>query len=75
MATQQDYTVAADAIMAVIQSDINDLVPGWAQGMIPAGTAAAMAGACAKAGVDALDAYRAQEAAPQPAAPADQAQS
>ncbi len=61
MATQAEYTVVANAYVVALQSDINTMVPSWAQGMIPAGAVASMAGQLAKIGVDTLDAYRATE--------------
>ena len=61
MATQQDYTIVANAFVAALQTDINNMVPSWAQGMIPAGTVSSMAGQLAKIGVDTLDTYRAGE--------------
>lgn len=65
MANPAEYTVVANALLKLIQSDISNMVPGWAQGMIPAGTAASLAGACAKEAVDTLDTYRANEKAGQ----------
>ena len=62
MATKQDYSAVANAFVAALQTDINNMVPSWAQGMIPAGTVTSMAGQLAKIGVDTLDAYRATEA-------------
>lgn len=61
MATQAEYAAVANALLKVIQGDITRDVPGWAQGMIPAGMAQALASECAKSAVDTLDALRAQE--------------
>lgn len=58
---QQKYTAVANAILPVIQSDINNMVPSWARGMIPDGTASEFAGQCAKAAVDAYDALLAKQ--------------
>ncbi len=66
VATQAEYTVAANAIVKIINADIDADVPGWARGMIPGDMAPKLAGACAKAGIDAVDAYRAAHA-PNPA--------
>jgi hypothetical protein len=60
MATKADYTVGANAAVPVIQSDFNTLVPSWARSMIPAGEAQRLAGAIAKAVIDAVDAARAK---------------
>lgn len=51
--TQAQYTIAANAILAVIQDDIAQL-PGWEQGLIPASMEAPLAGAAAKAALDAV---------------------
>ena len=61
MATQQEYTVGADAALVLIKADISADVPGWAQGMIPDTMAPQLAGAVAKAVVDAVDAYRSKQ--------------
>jgi Domain of unknown function (DUF1906) len=66
MATQVEYTAVANAILKVINGEIATDVPGWAQGMIPAGMASSLAGACAKTAVDTLDAVRASKAQLQP---------
>jgi len=60
-ASQAEYTVVANALAAALQTDINTMVPGWAQGLVPANEANIMGGQLAKIGVDALDAYRAKE--------------
>jgi Domain of unknown function (DUF1906) len=65
MATQAEYTAVANAILKVINGEIASEVPGWAQGMMPAGLASSLAGACAKTAVDTLDAFRASETQPQ----------
>jgi hypothetical protein len=51
--TQAQYTLAANAILAVIQADVAQL-PGWEQGMVPASMEAPLAGAAAKAALDAV---------------------
>jgi hypothetical protein len=51
--TPEQYTVAADAILKVIQGDVAAL-PGWEQGMVPAAMEAPLAGAAAKAALDAV---------------------
>jgi hypothetical protein len=61
MTTQAEYTAVANAILKIINGEIAADVPGWAQGMIPAGMASSLAGACAKTAVDTLDAFRAGE--------------
>jgi hypothetical protein len=66
MATQAEYTAVANAVLKVINGEIATEVPGWAQGMIPAGLASSLAGACAKTAVDTLDAFRSSETQPQP---------
>jgi len=66
VATQAEYTAVANAILKVIDGEIATDVPGWAQGMIPAGLAPSLAGACAKTAVDTLDAFRASETQLQP---------
>lgn len=66
MATQAEYIAVAGAILKIINGEIAAEVPGWAQGMIPAGMATALADQCAKTAIDTLDALRASEAQPQP---------
>lgn len=61
MANQAEYSAVANAVLKVITGEIAAEVPGWAQGMIPAGMASSLAGACAKTAVDTLDAFRAKE--------------
>jgi len=61
MATQAEYSAAANAILKIIKADVAAL-PGWEQGMVPEQFEAPLAGAAAKAAVDAVDAYRANEA-------------
>jgi hypothetical protein len=51
--TQAQYTIAANAILAVIQTDVAQL-PGWEQGLVPASMEAPLAGAAAKAALDAV---------------------
>ncbi len=58
MATQQEYSFVANALVALIHHSIEQL-PGWEQGMIPQDKIPAAAGAAAKTAVDALDQYRA----------------
>lgn len=62
MATQAEYTAGANAALGIIRADIAADVPGWAQGMIPADLAPSLAGAVAKAVVDAVDLYRSNQA-------------
>jgi len=62
MATAADYSAGSKAAAVVLQSDLTQLVPSWAQGMIPAGTAEQLAPAIAKAVIDAVDAERAKGA-------------
>jgi hypothetical protein len=59
MATQAEYSAAANAILKLIQQDIATQVPAWEQGFIPAAMEAPLAGAAAKAAIDAVDAMRA----------------
>jgi hypothetical protein len=66
VATQAEYTAVANAVLKVINGEIATEVPGWAQGMMPAGLASSLAGACAKTAVDTLDAFRASETQLQP---------
>lgn len=61
MATQSEYTAVANALLKLINADIEADVPGWARGWIPDNMAPSLAGACAKVAVDTLDAYRADE--------------
>jgi len=65
MATQAEYTAVANAVLKVINGEITADVPGWAQGMIPAGMATSLAGAVSKTAVDTLDAYRANDPTPE----------
>lgn len=51
--TQAQYDAATAAIAAVLQSDLTQLVPSWAQGMIPPDTVAQLSPALAKAAVNA----------------------
>lgn len=60
MATQPEYSAAANAILAVLKKDINEEVPSFFEAKVLA-IAPALAGECAKAGVDALDAFRAKQ--------------
>ena len=57
MATQQDYTASANAILAVLREWMAANVPEMFQGQLAAALPA-IAGACAKASVDAVDAER-----------------
>ncbi len=67
MATQQEYSFVANALVALIHGGIEKL-PGWEQGFIPMDKIPAAAGEAAKCAVDALDQYRAAHPpAPAPA--------
>ena len=57
MATQADYTAAANAILAVLDAWIREKLPEFYQSEALAAMPA-LAGACAKASVDAVDAER-----------------
>jgi len=57
MATQKEYTVAANACLAILTAEENADVPGWAKGLIPIDMGPKLAGKQAKATVDALYAY------------------
>ena len=57
MATQADYSAAANAILAVLDAWIRANIPDEFQNEAIA-EMPALAGACAKAGVDAVDAER-----------------
>jgi hypothetical protein len=61
MATQPEYTAVANALVSVLQADINADVPSFFKGMVPANLAPELAGALAKKAVDTIDAYRAKE--------------
>lgn len=62
MATQPELTAVANALAAVLRTDISQIVPGWAQGFIPANEANILGGQLAKVAVDTLDAFRTKEA-------------
>ncbi len=57
MATQQEYTAVANALVRFFVSEEQKL-PGWEQAFIPQDKIPTAAGACAKVAVDALDSYR-----------------
>ena len=57
MGTQKDYTASANAILAVLDAWIRANIPDVYQGDAIAAMPA-LAGACAKASVDAVDAER-----------------
>lgn len=61
MATQGDYTAGANALMHLIYAWLPQ-VPTWEQAFIPKDKIPAASGAGAKAVIDAVDAYRAQQA-------------
>lgn len=65
MATQQEYSYVANALVAFAHKWISTLPP-WQQGFIPMDKVPAAAGATAKEAVDALDEYRTAHQ-PQPA--------
>lgn len=58
MATQQDYTDVANALLKFFMQEEQQL-PDWERSFIPQDKIPAAAGACAKVAVDALDASRA----------------
>jgi|HubBroStandDraft_1064217.scaffolds.fasta_scaffold23420_6 hypothetical protein len=47
------YNAALAAVTKLLQSDVNSLVPGWAQGMIPSGTVEMLAPALTTAALEA----------------------
>lgn len=51
--TQAQYTIGANALLKVIQGDVAEL-PGWEQGLVPQAFEAPLAGAGAKAVLDAV---------------------
>jgi hypothetical protein len=61
MATPAEYTIVANALAAALRSDINQMVPSWAQGMIPANEANMLGGQLSKIACDTLDALRAKK--------------
>ena len=61
MADQSDYTAVASALLTALQTDINENVPAFERGMIPADLPGKLATSLAKTAVDALDAHRAQK--------------
>lgn len=61
MATQGDYTAAANALMHLIYVSVAKLPP-WEQNFIPKDKIPEAAGQAAKVAVDAVDAYRASQA-------------
>lgn len=61
MATQADYTAVANALAAALSSDIQQMVPSWAIGFIPANEANILGGQLSKIAVDTLDAYRSKQ--------------
>lgn len=60
MATQQDYTAVANALVKFFNDELQ-LIPGWERSYIPVEKIPEAAGATAKVAVDALDAFRAKE--------------
>ncbi len=58
MATPDDYTAVANALVVLIHNSIAKLPP-WEQSFIPQDKIPAAAGAAAKVAVDALDKHRA----------------
>lgn len=60
MAIPADYAAVQAALVPVIQSDFNTLVPPFAQGMIPYNEANVLAAQLAKVAVNALDVARAK---------------
>ena len=64
------YSAATGAITKLLQTDINNLVPSWAKGFVPAGIVPQIAPALARAAVDAAFAQAAKEQqAPPPPEP------
>jgi tRNA nucleotidyltransferase (CCA-adding enzyme) len=61
MATAQDYQVGTAAAQTVIQADINQDVPVFFRGDIPAQMVAQIAASVAKAVIDAVDTERAKQ--------------
>lgn len=59
MATQDDYTAVANALLTLMKSE-EEKLPGWEQAFIPQDKLPEAAGSAAKVAVDALDAHRAQ---------------
>ncbi len=57
MATQDDYSAVANALVLLIHNSIAKLPP-WEQSFIPQDKIPAAAGAAAKVAVDALDKHR-----------------
>lgn len=68
MATPQEYTIGANAALAIINADIAQDVPSFFQGEISEDERTQIANTVATAVIDALDAYRAQEQTPVPGA-------
>jgi len=60
MATPADYDAGTAAAKALIEADINQQVPAFFRGDIPADLPATLGAAIAKAVVDAVDAERAK---------------
>ena len=68
-ATSAMYERATSAITRLLQNDLNTMVPGWAQGMIPAGIVSQIAPAIAKSAVDAALTAYVEPTPPSPAPP------
>ena len=60
MATQDDYTAVANAVLKLMIAEEQQL-PGWEKAFIPQDKLPMAAGAVAKVAVDALDAHRAAQ--------------
>lgn len=58
MADASDYAVVKNALTAALQKDIQQMVPMWAQGMIPANEASILADQLSKIAIDTLDKHR-----------------
>lgn len=55
MFTKDDQDAVTTALTAELTQDVNQFVPGWAKGMIPAGTAPHLAARCAFVALDTLN--------------------
>jgi hypothetical protein len=67
MATRDEYATAANAILKVLDDYVNEYVPDiFGQRQKALNAMPGVAGACAKVGVDALEAFRAKHTTQQP---------
>lgn len=61
MGTQHEYSAVANVLMKIITAEEDaDIPEGWERSFVPADLASRLAGACAKAAVDTLDKFRAE---------------